>query len=125
VPIVWKFWEPQSPWSLRACTGIALPLPLPFRTISSNKKNVGQKKSPQFCNEIFTTDTKGTGNTADNKTQLHIKSDMRIKLKYETWHIGTEDDYGSRQLDTSSICSLFQTSRQYSRLNDSNAGVTT
>jgi len=69
-----------------ACTGIALPLPLAFRTINNNKNNVGQK-TPRFCNEKFT-DTKGRGKTEDNKIELHIKSDITIHLKYETWHVG-------------------------------------
>ena len=45
------------------------------------------QKTPRFYNEIFT-DTKDKGNTANNKIELHIKSDIWIKLKYVTRHTG-------------------------------------
>ena len=46
---------------------------------------MSEKKTPRVCNEIFT-DAKDKRKRAEKKTELHIKSDIWIKLKTETWH---------------------------------------
>jgi hypothetical protein len=48
---------------------------------------MSDKKLRGFVTKNLPTQRAG-GKTKDNKIEFHIKSDITIRLKYETWHLG-------------------------------------